>query len=419
MIRICRTILLFGMTTFLFTSNHALGTDEQPTQNTTPSAQGENTKAKLLSSDEYCQKVKTNPTIKRLVGMGKKWLDKPSDKDEYLGYFGKDSIAEIEKSYRESLPESGNDFIVMEKVVNQCVKELINTDYVTFFMRTFTHDDVAKIRSSQDFYAREANFIVPFALFSPSAEAKLNKIGQENLDDFLKTRPDLSPELIPKNTAQSAPLPQQPAKAEKSFYSNTQVTIYSLVGPTFLLLNFLAFSLMPNIRSALIATPFGLGVKREKPDANLPDFIVEAELAVERNKQTAEFAFLFIICAGYVIGVMNIESHGILDSIEIASVLCLAGYLIYKIGIAIAGQVGKCPSCQTTFARKLVNSTKVPTGTHALTERTTNMRSDGSHVYVTKIKETGVIQKEWACVSCGHQWQTESSYSRVIDSSQH
>jgi hypothetical protein len=423
---VSKATLILCMSFFLFLSNHASAVDVQPTQNSPSPAQNttqpvqaapqpaqetkpyteEYTPPKLLSADEYCRKVQTNPTIKRYVNTSMLYLEK--NHQTLSSHFNDERINKAVRDYLKTSPNESD----MKEVVAQCMFKLIKTDYVLFFVGTITSGDLESIRSyAPDKYenmkkdwvsdvtekdtGQLAN-LLKYALFSPGAEAILNDVLNQRLNsfnDFLKKNPEANPHGFTMESEQQA--------AQSYRLDDTKLKIVSVIGIVFLLSNFIAYNLLPKFRNFLIATPFDIGAKGEKSDA---------EHAVKNSRYFAELALLALICSAYVMAFFYgafYVGQGIVATIKTALIICLSCYGFYIVARYIYGYTTRCPKCSTMFARGLVNSSTEPNGTY-------EKRNKQGNGYLVTIIERGIIRSDWSCAVCVHEWQTTRTYEKSI-----
>jgi hypothetical protein len=187
-----------------------------------------------------------------------------------------------------------------------------------------------------------------------------------------------------------------------------EILIPSLMVITFLLLNFVCSALFPKFRYLFIATPFDIGVREIKTDA---------QNAVKKDRVQVETGLLVVIIifyAYFVTGNKGYEDERLDNRFIQGLVLIATSYVFYIVVRLWVGLSSKCPSCKNMFAETTTNIWSEPKSTYQ--KRGLYSGTDGRgvrHVTVTTM-EVGINHSDHLCQVCGHEWHVAKTYKKSI-----
>lgn len=178
--------------------------------------------------------------------------------------------------------------------------------------------------------------------------------------------------------------------------SNNEKIVSWVIFSGLLLSNFIVYIFFPKLKSLLVATPLNIG-----------GISAEGSKWKRNSLELILLILLFLLYAGSVVNKNYSE-----ENILIIAEKCFIYFLVLQFSyIAIRLLIGfntRCPKCKVTFSRKLINSRKEPRSTYQ-----TRGESPGSR---NKVMETGIITKDFICISCNHEWSKTSSYKDQVGS---
>jgi hypothetical protein len=246
-----------------------------------------------------------------------------------------------------------------------------------------------------------------------------NQSPDQSTADKAAIDPDFQKMINESKQAETSPPPSLKEDVRQESSENTQTPVNDLKNSGYpkttaeivafsgtigllLMLSFLGSSMAPKYRYLFIATPFDIGVREVKTDA---------QNAVKGKRIRIE-TFLLICCIGiyYYVAVSPkpYDDERIFQAVTFGAIIFALTYIAYIVLRLIFGFTSKCPKCKNMFAVSVINSYEEPKSTFQK-RRNTGRQTD------VKVIEVGVRHTDNLCSVCNHQWETTKSYQKQID----
>jgi len=191
--------------------------------------------------------------------------------------------------------------------------------------------------------------------------------------------------------------------------TNTEIALLSTIGILFLIINFIGSAFLPKFRYLFIGSPFDLGVRETKTDA---------QNAVKGKRIKIELILLVLIIIFYSYfssGNKPVESDGIVDVITESLILVAVAYVFYVAVRLWVGYSSRCPSCKNMFAGVCTNRHQEPRSTYQKRSNTST-GTDGKGVRLVDVTtvEVGIEHSDHICKVCDHTWHVAKEYKKNI-----
>jgi hypothetical protein len=233
-------------------------------------------------------------------------------------------------------------------------------------------------------------------------ESKGNQAPQSSLKDDVEVKvienPKNAQELkeTQKNSQEKTESPNYPKTSK-------EILVFSSIGALFLILNFLGSSFLPRYRYLFIATPFDLGVKEIKTDA---------QVAVKGKRIFIETMLLISIIGIFIFfdlyfGYKGGPEENLIVAANWGLSVTAFCYVFYIIARLIKGFSSRCSSCKNMFAVS-TNTHKEPSSTYT---KSIDLGVNGSR---NEVFEVGMNVSNHHCNVCNNNWTTKSRYETRI-----